>query len=65
MTSRILLLHDLSQHIHQASIIAQSLHIPVLAYLVNMAKLEILNQIKEEYLANDIQADGDARRQKQ
>lgn len=54
MESRIALLHELSQHAHQASIIVQSLRLPVLAYLFNMAKLEILDQIKGEYLENNI-----------
>jgi len=54
MQSRIALLHELSQHAHQASIIVQSLNLPVLGYLFNMAKLEILDQIKEEYLENNV-----------
>ncbi len=54
MESRITSLHELSQHAHQASIIVQSLNLPVLTYLFNMAKLEILDQIKGEYLENNI-----------
>jgi hypothetical protein len=54
MASRIALLHELSQHAHQASIIVQSLNLPVLACLFNMAKLEVLDQIKGEYLQNNI-----------
>ncbi len=50
MTSRIELLHQLSQHLHQASLIVQSLDVPVLILIFNMAKLEILNQIKQEYI---------------
>jgi hypothetical protein len=58
MTSRIVLLHELSQHVHQASMVAQTLEVPILAYLFNMAKLEILDQIKGEYLANRISDGG-------
>lgn len=59
MASRIALLHELSQHVHQASILVQSLNLPVLGYLINMAKLEILDQIKGEYLGNNTVYDSD------
>jgi len=49
MASRLSLLHQLSQQLYEVATIAQALHVPVLVYLVNMAKLEILNQIGVEH----------------